>query len=214
MIIKAVSIGRPQIISNHYGQTFKSGIRKQQVQTASIRKQGFDQDGVEDLKNHGGEDRAICFYPFEHYSWWEEQTGENLKIPSFGENLTITNMLEDDVCIGDIYQIGTTMVQITQGRIPCVTIDQSNGIKGMLNNIIQSGKTGYFAKVLKEGNIEPGLKLELQERPNPGLNISFLHRLFFHDRKNYEEISYVVTIPELAQDMKEKFQKLLPMKSL
>ncbi|MBS4217404.1 MOSC domain-containing protein [Bacillus sp. FJAT-49711] len=214
MKIEAVSIGIPQLISNENGQSFRSGIRKQQVQSADLRKQGFAQDGVADLKNHGGDDRAVCFYPFEHYSWWEQQSGKNINIPAFGENLTVTNMLESDVCVGDIYQIGAAIVQITQGRIPCITIDHSNDMKGMLNNIIRTGKTGYFAKVLKEGIIEPGLRLELQERPNPGLNISVLHQLFFHERKNFEEIAYVAAIPELAQDMKAKFLKLIPIKSL
>ncbi|MBS4199407.1 MOSC domain-containing protein [Bacillus sp. FJAT-49732] len=214
MNIKAVSIGRPQLISNSNGQTFKSGIRKQPVQMAFLRKGGFDLDGVADLRHHGGEDRAVCFYPFEHYQWWEEWTGKSLTIPSFGENITVTKMLEDDICIGDIYQVGDTIIQITQGRIPCVTIDRSNGIKGMLSEIIQTGKTGYFARVLQEGEIKPDLELKLQERPNPGLNISVLHRLFFHERQNYEEILGVVAVPELANDMREKFEKLLPSKRL
>ncbi|MCJ8006578.1 MOSC domain-containing protein [Lederbergia wuyishanensis] len=214
MYIKAVSIGRPQLISNQYGQTFKSGIRKKPVQSAFLRFGGFELDGVADLRNHGGDDRAVCFYPFEHYQGWEERTGKSLSIPSFGENLTVTNMLEYNVCIGDVYEVGDTVLQITQGRIPCITIDQSNGIKGMLNEIIRTGKTGFFAKVLLEGEIKPDLELILQERPNPGLNILDLHRLFFHDRENYEEILRVIAVPELANDMRNKFEKLLASKRL
>ncbi|MBS4194399.1 MOSC domain-containing protein [Lederbergia citri] len=210
MLIKSVNVGRPKLISNQYGQTLKTGIRKQPVQKAFLRRGGFDQDDVADLRNHGGEDRAACFYPFEHYAWWEEQTGKSLTIPAFGENLTVTNMLENDVCVGDIYQIGETIVQITQGRIPCITIDHSNRTKGMLKEIIRTGKSGFFAKVLKEGAIKPDFELILQERPNPGLSISILHQLFFHDRKNYEQIAYAISVPELANDMREKFQKLCP----
>lgn len=213
MFVKSINIGRPQLISNDYGQTFKSGIRKKPVQTAILNKQGFKNDGVADLKNHGGEDRAVCFYPYEHYKWWEEYFGKELKLPAFGENLTITSMLEKDVCVGDIYEIGNVTVQITQGRIPCSTIDRFNQARGMLAEVIRTGKTGYLAKVLETGEIEQGAKVILQARPNPSFSILEVHRLFFHDRQNYQAIENIISIPELADVIREKFNKLLHTKS-
>ncbi|MBS4222051.1 MOSC domain-containing protein [Lederbergia citrea] len=210
MIIKAINVGRPQLISNQYGQTFKSGIRKKSVQSVLLHKQGFDNDGVADLKNHGGEDRAVCFYPFEHYSWWDATFGKQLTIPAFGENATVTNMLESEVCVGDIYKMGDVLVQITQGRIPCSTIDRFNQANGMFNEVIRTGKTGFFAKVLEGGVVEAGTMLELQSRPHPDITIAEIHRLFFHARNEYSNITNVLLIPELAEAMKEKFQKLLP----
>ncbi len=67
-----------------------------------------------DKKLHGGPDRAVCLYPADHYIQWEHELGKPLPPAAFGENLTVTNMLEADVCIGDIYKIGNAVIQITQ----------------------------------------------------------------------------------------------------
>lgn len=209
MIVQRVNVGRPQLISNQFGQTINSGIGKKSVPSVTLFKKGFEGDKVADLKNHGGDDRAVCFYPFEHYDFWEKFCERNLQIPAFGENITVTKMAENEVFIGDIYQLGNAIVQITQGRIPCATIDRFNRVNGMLTEVIRTGKTGYFAKVLEEGDVETGANISLMERTQSIATISQVHHLFFHDRTNKMEIEKVASIPELAEAMKEKFNKLI-----
>ncbi|HEY4554089.1 MAG TPA: MOSC domain-containing protein, partial [Bacillaceae bacterium] len=116
---------------------------------------------------------------------------------------------EDDVCIGDIYKIGSTVVQITQGRIPCSTIDRFNQVKGIFKEVIGTGKTGYFGRVLEEGAIERGARIMLIDRSQSEMTVADLNHLFFHDRGNRELIEQAVSIQELAEAMRENFLKLL-----
>ena len=100
------------------GNEVISGIRKETVAEAFLTKEGFRRDGVADVRFHGGADRAVCVYPYEHYVQWEKEFGEPLPPSSFGENLTVSNMLESGVHIGDIFRLGDAVIQVTQSRIP------------------------------------------------------------------------------------------------
>ena len=121
MKIIRLNIGKPKI-STYKSKEFLTGIGKKSISEALLLKDQFVGDGVANPAFHGGPDRAVCFYPYEHYKQWEEEFNKILSIPAFGENLTVSGMLEKDICIGDIFQIGDTIVQITQGRVPCSTI--------------------------------------------------------------------------------------------
>lgn len=202
-------MGRPQLIGNPFGQVINSGIRKKPVNSAYLYTSGFENDDVADDDSHGGDDRAVCFYPFEHYSEWNALSGKELDIPAFGENITIAGHTEQDMYVGDIYQVGDAKVQITQSRIPCAKVDISNRVRGFFELFIKTGKTGYFARVLEEGKVEENSHITLVDRPQNTISISSLHHLFFHDRKNIKEIERVIAIEELAEDMRDRLEKLL-----
>ncbi|GIN96253.1 sulfurase [Siminovitchia terrae] len=209
IIIKSLNIGRPQLIGNPFGQVINSGIRKKPASSAYLYKPGFENDDVADHESHGGMDRAVCFYPFEHYAEWNSLSGTELTVPAFGENITIEGYTEDDIYIGDIYQIGDAKVEITQSRIPCAKVDISNRIRGLFEQFIRTGKTGYFARVLEEGMVEEAAEITLIERRENTISVRDLHHLFFHDRKNFTEIERVIEIDELAADMRERLNKLI-----
>ena len=100
------------------GSEYQSGIWNEQVDELNV---GFDQidgDGVANLEAHGGTERVVCLYPYEHYTYWKNEFGETLTPAAFGENVTAQNMKEDQVCIGDIFRIGDAVLQVTQGRFP------------------------------------------------------------------------------------------------
>lgn len=204
-----MNIGRPQLVGNPFGQVINTGIRKKPVSKAYLYKTGFENDDVADHDNHGGDDRAVCFYPFEHYTEWNALSGKELNIPAFGENITVAEHPEDNIYIGDVYQIGDSIVQITQSRIPCAKVDISNRIRGLFEQFIQTGKTGYFARVLKEGMVEVASGIALIERNEESISVRDLHHMFFHDRKNMKEIERVIAIESLADDMRTRLGKLL-----
>ncbi|GIN88354.1 hypothetical protein J6TS2_47400 [Heyndrickxia sporothermodurans] len=109
MRLISLNIGKPKSIICKEKE-FISEIGKKSIQKARLKFNCLDDDNVANLNFHGGPDRAVCFYPYEHYQLWENECGLKLSIPAFGENLTITGMLEKNVCIGDSYQIGEAMV--------------------------------------------------------------------------------------------------------
>ena len=98
---------------------------------------------------------------------------------AFGENLTVTNMLEADVCIGDIYKIGDAVIQITQGRIPCSTIDRYTEANTLLKRLIETGYTGFLARVLEEGTICADSTIELVEKHPARISVLYCNEVYF-----------------------------------
>lgn len=206
--LKSLYIGKPKQYV-YKGKMYTSAISKNSKEQIYLTKDGFQEDGVADHRHHGGPDRAVCFYPVEHYSQWKREFGKDLLRPGFGENLSVAGMLEQDVCIGDIYKIGEATVQISQNRIPCATISQHNGIDSLLKRVIETGYTGYFARVLEAGCISLDADIHLLERPEKTATVLTVNELYFHNRDNQDLLQSVVEIASLAEVMREKFVKKL-----
>ncbi|EIJ83071.1 MOSC domain protein [Bacillus methanolicus MGA3] len=148
--LRSLRVGMPKdYIWN--GKEVKSGIGKTEIQEVLLTKEGFIGDGVANPEFHGGPERAVCLYPFEHYEKWEKEFSATLKMPAFGENITVSGMCENEVYIGDIYKLEEAVIQVSQGRIPCSTISKHNGIEQLMKRVVETGFTGYFFRVLKEG---------------------------------------------------------------
>ncbi|MCP9471414.1 MAG: MOSC domain-containing protein [Nitrospira sp.] len=125
-------------------------------------------DGQADLVNHGGSEKAINVYPLEHYSYWEHALGlADLPYGAFGENFTTTGCLESDVCIGDMFTVGEAVVQISQPRQPCWKLSRRWRMRDFALKVQETGRTGWYFRVLKEGMVEPGAQMVLTQRPYP-----------------------------------------------
>lgn len=206
--IMALSVGEPKGFT-WKGKEELSGIGKLEVQEVLLTKEGFKGDRVANLDFHGGRDRAVCVYPFEHYKQWEKEFKTEFQPPAVGENLCLMNMLEKDVYIGDIFSIGDVVVQVTQGRIPCSTISKFNRIDSFLNRIVETCYTGYFFRVLNEGVVYWDSKIELMDRIQERISVYDATYVMFHDPKNEKVIQEILQINELALVWKEKFRNML-----
>ncbi|MBT2689332.1 MOSC domain-containing protein [Bacillus sp. ISL-47] len=207
-IIKCLSVGKPQL---YYWKNKEetSGIGKGKTADAFLTKEGFIGDGVANIDFHGGPDRAVCLYPYEHYQMWEKEFKKVFNLPSFGENICVSNMLEKDVFIGDVYSLGEAMVQITQGRIPCSTISKYNGEDRLLGRIVETGYTGYFFRVLEEGRVGADSCLKLVERKQENISVLEANYILFHNRKNRTAVAELLKVQELADVWREKLEKAL-----
>lgn len=196
-------------------ETYLSGIWKEQCEELFV---GFDQisgDQVANPEYHGGSERVVCVYPFEHYAHWENVFDKTLTPSAFGENLTVLGMKEDQVCIGDVYQIGEAVLQVSQGRYPCSTINKRNNNNLLLKRIVGTGYTGYFFRVLEEGKITADSQIKKLVSHPEQITVSSIHHLYFHDSSpSMEVIEKIVGIEELAGqwrkyllDLKEKIQR-------
>ncbi len=124
-------------------------------------------DGQADLKHHGGPDKAVNVYPVEHYGYWSGQLGiDGLVHGGFGENFTIEGLLESDVCIGDKFEVGEALVQVSQPRQPCWKLARRWRVKDLAVQVQDSGRTGWYLRVLREGVVEAGNHFVLAERGN------------------------------------------------
>jgi len=208
MIIQSLNTGLP-VKETFFGEEVLTGICKKPLMgPAYLGKTGFDGDGVGDLKHHGGPDKAVCVYSTDHYHYWEKILGAALPLAPFGENLSVSNLDEAAVCIGDIFQIGTTVVQISQPRQPCSTLAARFGRSDMVKLVVDSGRTGYYFRVLEEGFVEAGNVLILKESDCYGITVSFANRIYHHDRRNREGIEKVLAIKALSASWRDSFLKL------
>jgi MOSC domain-containing protein YiiM len=206
--IVSLSIGKPKKLSVD-GNEYTSGVGKERVESVFLKKEGFQGDGVEQTKFHGGPDRAVLFYCFEHYQKWKEEFGKELVVPGFGENLTVSGLSEENVHIGDIYQIGETLVQISQSRIPCNTLSKYNDEQTLLSRLVSTGYTGFLARVLQEGWIYADSEMTLVERKENSVSVFYSNEIYFHDQNNIEGIKKLLKIEELAGEWRNRLKKRL-----
>ena len=160
MKILAVSIGHEREIGD--GVDVQSAIFKKPVDgKVMLRLGGLDGDVQTDVKVHGGVERAVLVYSWDNYDIWRQELGlEGLAYGEFGENFTVEGMVDGDVHIGDLYRVGDAVVEITHGRIPCHKLGIRFGDPGFPKIFLKSLRTGFFLRVLEEGEVEAGDKFK------------------------------------------------------
>ncbi len=124
-----------------------------------LRKLGFEGDQVGDPTVHGGADKAVHFYPAEHYPYWTAKLDGHPLLSAagaFGENLSASGLTEDKVKIGDQFRIGGAVVEVAQGRQPCWKIDHRFGTHGLSGEFIRTGRCGLYFRVIEEGYVAAG----------------------------------------------------------
>lgn len=205
----SLNVGRPETYETNKGE-LESAYRKKPVSTpAFLSYWNFEGDEQADKKNHGGRDKAVCLYPAQHYRHWEEHYGQSFAFPSFGENITVEGVSEEEVHIGDIFQMGEALLQISEPRKPCYIIARTHGIDDFPAQVMKEGFTGFYLRVLKEGTVQAGDYLSLVEAHPAGVTVDDVNQLRYHDRDNKELLEKVIHLEPLAEGLKESLKKRL-----
>ena len=144
MRIVSVNVGLPSA-QRYEGREVITGGAKVPVPHAVLRFGNFDGDRQADLVNHGGLEKAVCVYPFDHYPFWSRRLGRDLKPGAFSENLTVFGAIETEVCVGDVSRIGEAAVQASQPRMPCAKLAGKNEAKMLPRVMANVGYTGFLA---------------------------------------------------------------------
>lgn len=191
-----------------------SGIVKQPLPGPwTITETGVIGDAQGDLRHHGGPEKALHHYPRDHYAAWaaeDARLAPLLEAPAaFGENLSTFGMTEQDVCIGDTYALGPALLQVAQGRQPCWKLNARSGVGDLSRRVQETGRTGWYYRVLRPGTVEPGATLDLAARPRPDWPLSRLIRVLYRDAFNVEQLGAMADLPELAEGWRELCRKRL-----
>lgn len=157
--------------------------------------------------SHGGPDKAVCVYPHDHYRYWEETYDIDLSVPAFGENFTTTGRTETEVCIGDVYEVGEAVVQVTQPRGPCWKIARRWGIKELPKRVEDMGYTGWHLRVLEDGLVESGQQLARVDRPHPEWTLARATEVRFGMPDDRELAGELASLPELGVHWEEPLRK-------
>ncbi|MCP3772374.1 MOSC domain-containing protein [Paenibacillus sp. MZ04-78.2] len=207
--IVSLNVGRPQSVPFEKKEV-STGIYKHPVAgEVFLSSLNFDGDGQADLVHHGGKDKAVCVYPYEHYAYWTERLGRELQYGAFGENLTTQGLLEDDVCIGDTFQAGGAVLQVSQPRQPCFKLSVKYGVPELPLWVQNTGYTGYYFRVLQEGNVAAGDELILLERHLNGRTVTFANRMMHHEKQNLEGMRAMLAVDRLSDSWRKTFDKRL-----
>lgn len=207
MQIVSVNVGLPEVMK-YRGEELVTGIVKKPVSSLlHLSKLGLEGDGQADLTVHGGVDKALCVYSEEHYAYWEEQRGRQLEPVTFGENLTVRGMLEEDVCIGDVYAIGEALVQVSQPRQPCHKLAKRMDWPQATLYVQETGYTGYYFRVLEEGVISHNSSIKLVRRDQHGVTLAYANRIKYHDKKNLAAARELASLEALSESWKASFRK-------
>lgn len=163
-----------------------------------VTRLGLEGDEQGDLRVHGGIDKAVHHYPFDHYAFWRGQLHGNdlLHQPgAFGENLSTSGCTEDGVCVGDVVRIGSTLLQVSQGRQPCWKLNDRFADPHVARTMQHSGRTGWYYRVLEEGVIEAGQDVALVERAHPEWSVRRLAELLFNRTLDRELLEGASRLP-------------------
>lgn len=196
------------------GKDVPTGIDKEPVSgPVHVKHLGLEGDGQADLSVHGGPFQAVYAYPVEHYAYWENELGAAPYSPgTFGENLTLEGLMETDVCIGDVIRVGELVLQVTSPRIPCFKLGNKLKKPDILKRFLESGRSGFYFRVVKEGPVTAGTPVEIISREVRNVSVRALlgmYRLGEGTRESIEMALEIDALPPLVRkDLESRLSRL------
>ena len=199
MKLISVNISQPESIAIN-GDAVLTGINKvPQNERIWLNKINLVGDGQADLTVHGGEFQAVYSYPIEHYAHWQTFLDkESLPYGTFGENFTVSGLLETDVYVGDIFKVGGAIIQATMPRIPCFKLANKLNNTAIIKDFLWSGYSGFYHKVIEEGEVGAGDEIVLLEHDEQSISIRAALGLYKLNEGDTVDLSHALTIKSLA----------------
>lgn len=161
-------------------------------------------DGQANLQVHGGPDKVVLAYAAVHYPSWQREL-HLLDFPygSFAENFTVSELTEELVALGDIYSVGEARLQVSSPRQPCWKNSRRWHVKDLSLQMQNNGRTGWYFRVIKEGNVEKGLPMQLLERPYPEWTVAYANEVMHRRRDDRELAAKLAACPALGESWRK-----------
>lgn len=190
-----------------------SGIAKVNVdRSLSLGPLGLAGDAQGDTKHHGGAEKAVHHYALDHYPSWIAEIGQRAVLETagaFGENLSTLGLTEDDVSVGDVFALGSAIIEVSQGRQPCWKLNERFAQPDMARRVQSSGRTGWYYRVLQPGEVAPDSRLERIDRAAAAWTIRRIWRVFYVDTLNRTELEELARLPQLAEGWRRHARRRL-----
>ncbi len=213
-VVTSIQVGQPRTVTSggepgSQNHVWTTGFFKNQTTVSLwLGRLNLEGDGQADLENHGGPDKAVNVYPAEHYPYWAQTIGlANLPPGGFGENFSIEGLLESDVCIGDVFEIGESLVQVSQPRQPCWKLARRWQISDLALRVQETGRTGWYFRVLREGRVQAGTKLILVERHHPNWTVSAANEVMHHRTTDRKAAQMLADCVDLSSRWRDKLKR-------
>lgn len=193
--VRTVLSGKAEpFINNTFSAIGKTPVKHK----VYVNQLGILDDEQADRRYHGGREKALHIYPHEHYDYWQQKLPNKsvLAAPgAFGENISSIGVTEQNICIGDIINIGSTTLQVSQGRMPCWKLNSRFEHPAMSMWVQDCIKTGWYFRVLQKGHIESGDKIVLIERTFPCWSLYRIMKTVFSGCLNPETLGELLNLP-------------------
>lgn len=176
---------------------------------------GFAPDEQADLRVHGGPEKAVHLYPFDHHAVWAEELEDAraldlLKEPGcFGSNLCVSDLTESEVCIGDRFALGSAVIEVNQPRQPCWKVDHRFGVKGMTARIVETRRCGWYFRVIKPGEAQAGDTLERIEQGHKDWSVARVFTALIQGKATRAELVELAQLPRLSPQIQARAIKQL-----
>lgn len=204
--ILSVQIGKIVTTGEEQSKDFLTRVyttasyKKSVTGKVDVTKNGISGDFVADTVHHGGADKVLFANSFLNYKAWQEYLMvDNLPFGALSENLTFDCIDERDVCIGDVHKIGSVILEVSQPRKPCWKIARRWGNKNFTKEIFDTGKTGWYYRVLQEGSFQKGDGVELVKRPDIAVTIQEANDAFKAPDSHKQTVKKLLSLDLLAE---------------
>jgi len=206
----SVNVGLPRDVA-WKGRVVHTGIWKDPVAgRCRVRRLNLEGDGQGDLHGHGGEQRAVFVYQIESYRHWQEQLKRTDFVHGqFGENFTIEGLADDSVCIGDRYQIGSALFEVTQPRVTCYRVGIRTSEPRMPALLTSSGRPGFYFRVLREGEVGAGDEIVKVGEAKERMTVAEINALLYSPNHPRDQLERSLRIEALSPGWRRSFETLL-----
>ena len=212
-------MGIPKLLSLNVGlprevymgkKLVRTSIYKSPVDgTVRVSKTNLEGDYQSDPTVHGGRDKAVYVYPYEHYAYWKKELPKlDLPYGAFGENFTTRGLDEENVHIGDRFRIGTAEFVVTQPRLPCYKLGIRLGNPDIIKMFQESGKTGFYFSVYRVGYVAAGDIIERSSRDKQGISVSDILHLREAEKPDRDLLRRASFISALPDGWRKKFRDM------
>jgi MOSC domain-containing protein YiiM len=204
--VLSINVGRPREF-DYNGRSARSAIWKVSV-TGRVAARGINLEGDEqaDRKAHGGPDKAVYAYAVEDLRWWQNEVGRPIPYGGFGENLTTEGIDVNDALVGERWEIGTAVFEISEPRVPCWRLGVRMNDALFPRRFTEAMRPGAYLRIIAEGDLTATDEIRILEKPNHDLTIRDVFRIFTRDR---HEVERLLAIPRMSESWKKWAEALL-----
>lgn len=210
MKIVSIQVGRPREIEFR-GKPMTTSIFKSAVQKpVRVGKTNIEGDEQSDLRVHGGPDKAVYAYSFAAYDWWKKNRSDlSLENGAFGENLTLDDIDENRIFIGDSFVVGQAILQVAQPRFPCGKLGAKFNDLSVIKSFTQSRRPGVYFRVLQEGIIQKEDEFKLISQEKIAVSVNEIFELNQQARVSPKRVQEILQLQSLPESWRQDLQELL-----
>jgi len=190
-------------------------VKRPREGVVQLLKEGFAPDEQADRRVHGGPEKAVHLYPLDHHDLWRAELEDEAALAlldepgAFGTNLSVSDIDEHRVFIGDRFRLGNAVIEVNQPRQPCWKIDHRFGIKGMTARIVETGRSGWYFRVIEEGEAQAGDTLERIEDGKRDWSVARVFTALIQGNASRAELEELAALPRLSPQTRARALKRL-----